>query len=442
MALSDNSSPSAQTPVLAGPAGPAERADPVVVRQSDDITVLTTPPHPRRKDIDVRESAGTVPRDRQFRPDIAGLRALAVLLVVLYHAGLSPLSGGFVGVDVFFVISGFVITGLLLRERAKTQGTSLLAFYARRARRILPAATLVIIATLLMSYHWLGFIAGNQVSADAKAAALFFANFHFISLSTNYFTAQLPPSPLQHFWSLSVEEQFYLVYPALFLFTALVWRRAPLVRKLTVVLLAVIAASLTLSVVQTSSDATAAYFSPFTRAWELALGALIAIGSRPLSKVPRAVAGAVTWAGMACVLLAAFLYSGATSYPGDAVALPVVGAAAIIAGGTAVPRMGTEVLLRRLPFQWLGNISYSLYLWHWPVLVVAEEHAAHPLSLGQKLLLVLVALVISVASFLLVENPVRNAKRLRRKHIASIIMGGCLITLSLSVAFIEVAAHG
>jgi len=202
------------------------------------------------------QSTPEVKRAREFRPDVAGLRGIAVLLVVLFHAGLSQVSGGFVGVDVFFVISGFVITGVLLREHERTKGTSLLAFYARRARRILPAGTIVIIVTVLISYHWLGFIAGNQVAEDDKAAALFYANFHFISLSTNYFTSRLPPSPLQHYWSLSVEEQFYLVYPTIFLCVALVWRRLPIVRKLAVVLLVIIGASFVLSVVRTQTRLT------------------------------------------------------------------------------------------------------------------------------------------------------------------------------------------
>ncbi|HTT88185.1 MAG TPA: acyltransferase [Acidimicrobiales bacterium] len=387
------------------------------------------------------QSTPEVKRAREFRPDVAGLRGIAVLLVVLFHAGLSQVSGGFVGVDVFFVISGFVITGVLLREHERTKGTSLLAFYARRARRILPAGTIVIIVTVLISYHWLGFIAGNQVAEDDKAAALFYANFHFISLSTNYFTSRLPPSPLQHYWSLSVEEQFYLVYPTIFLCVALVWRRLPIVRKLAVVLLVIIGASFVLSVVQTAANANAAYFSPFTRAWELALGALVAIGSRPLSKLPPALAAALTWGGMACVLLAAFLYTSATAYPGDAVALPVLGAAAIIAGGAAAPAVGAEALLGRLPLQWLGLISYSLYLWHWPLLVVPEEQATHPLSTGHKLLLALLAVAVSAVSFLLIENPVRKAKGLSRRNVLSLVMGGCLIAASLSVAFIELATH-
>ncbi len=382
------------------------------------------------------------PKPRRFRPDVAGLRALAVLLVVIYHAGVSEVSGGFVGVDVFFVISGFVITGVLLREQEQTGHTSLVGFYARRARRILPAATVVILATLVMSYQWLGFVQGDQVASDAKAAALFFANFHFIALGTSYLTARLPPSPLQHYWSLSVEEQFYFLYPLLFLLACSLWRRVPRARRLGALLALVIVASFALSVVQTSSNATAAYFSPFTRAWELALGALLAVVGAPLAKMPSWVAVGLAWAGTASVLTAAFVYGASTAYPGYAVALPVLGAGAVIAGGTAAPRLGAELLLGRRPFQWLGNISYSLYLWHWPVLIVAEEHATTPLSLAHKLMLVLIALAISVVSYVLIENPVRRSKWLARSNLRSLIMGAALIAVSLTVAYVEIAAHG
>ena len=300
-----------------------------------------------------------------------------MLLVVLFHAGVGPFSGGFVGVDVFLSYPGSSLPESYFAN-AKTGGTSLLAFYAG-APDILPAATLVIIATVLISYHWLGFIAANQVSHDARDSALFFANFHFISISTNYFTARLPPSPLQHFWSLSVEEQFYFVYPAIFVAVIVAARRYALARKLVPVLLAVIGLSFALSVFQTASNANAAYFSPFTRAWELALGALIAVLGGLLRKIPPIIAAACTWAGAACILVAALAYTSATAYPGDAVALPVIGAAAVIAGGVAAPALGAEALLRRRPFQWLGAISYSLYLWHWPIIVVAEEEATHAL---------------------------------------------------------------
>ncbi len=225
------------------------------------------------------DEAGTAPGDRKFRPDVEGLRAIAVLLVVLYHAGVPRLTGGFVGVDVFFVISGFVITGLLLREHAAVGRNFLLAFYGRRCRRILPAASVVIVCAVLASYRWLGFLTGDETARTGRAAALFYANFHFIATGTNYLSSQEPPSVLQNYWSLSVEEQFYLVYPTLFLLAALMWRKVGVRPKLAVLLVAGSVASLAWSIHQTSVNGVAAYFSPFTRAWELALGALVAVGS-------------------------------------------------------------------------------------------------------------------------------------------------------------------
>jgi len=186
------------------------------------------------------DEAGTAPGDRRFRPDVEGLRAVAVLLVVLYHANMPGLSGGFVGVDVFFVISGFVITGLLLRERASTDHTSLRSFYGRRVRRILPAATLVIVATVIATYAVLGVIYGNPTAVAARWTAVFLATFHFSGTGTDYLTATLPPSPLQNFWSLTVEEQFYLVYPAIFLVAASVRSTASLRARLVAVLLPII----------------------------------------------------------------------------------------------------------------------------------------------------------------------------------------------------------
>ena len=238
--------------------------------------------------LDSGDEAGTAPADRRFRPDVEGLRAVSILLVVLYHAGVPGLTGGFVGVDVFFVISGFVITGLLLRERKSTGGTSVLNFYARRCRRIIPAATVTILVTVAFAYVLLGAASGNSAANDGRWAAAFLSNFHFEAVGTNYFTASLPPSPLQNFWSLSVEEQFYVVYPTLFLIVASVKSRISLRTRLTFVLGITIAASYWWSVVQTGSNPSAAYFSPFTRAWELALGALIAVNTHRLKAAPAA----------------------------------------------------------------------------------------------------------------------------------------------------------
>jgi len=154
------------------------------------------------------DEAGTGPEDRSFRPDVQGLRAIAILLVVLFHAGVPGVSGGYIGVDVFFVISGFVITGVLLRERTERDSTSLPRFYARRVRRILPAASLVIVVTVVTAYHYLGTLTGHDTAIDGQWAAVFLANFHFAASQTNYLASQQPPSSLQNFWSLAVEEQF------------------------------------------------------------------------------------------------------------------------------------------------------------------------------------------------------------------------------------------
>ncbi len=161
--------------------------------------------------------AGTPPGDRRFRPDVQGLRAIAILLAIVYHADIPPFSGGYVGIEVFFVISGFVITGLLLRERESSGHTSLRSFYGRRARRIIPMATLVIIVTVIVTYHSLGTLVGHQTALDGAWSAVFLANVHFQATDTNYLLSQAPPSPLLNYWSLGVEEQFYIVYPALFL---------------------------------------------------------------------------------------------------------------------------------------------------------------------------------------------------------------------------------
>ena len=340
------------------------------------------------------DEAGTAPGDRRFRPDIQGLRAVAVLLVVFYHAGLSGVSGGYVGVDVFFVISGFVITGLLLRERGTSGRTSLIAFYGRRSRRIIPAATLVIVVTVVITYVRIGVVFGNQTATDARWTAVFLANFHFASVGTNYLTAQLPPSPLQNFWSLAVEEQFYLVYPSLFLLVAAVRTRWSLQARLFVCLVIVIAVSFTLSVAQTASSPTVAYFSPFTRAWELALGALIAVSIKWLLTIPKGVGAALTWLGLAGIAYGAVAFDNATAYPGYHVAIPVLGAALVIAGGTRTSKWAAESVLRRGPLQWVGKLSYSIYLWHWPILIIAADAAgATSLPFHRNIVWLVVALI-------------------------------------------------
>ena len=228
---------------------------------------------------------------RGFRDDIQGMRALAVLGILVFHAGIAPYPGGFVTLDVFFVLSGFLITTLLLREVAKTGTIDLVGFYVRRARRILPAATVAIIGTVVASWLWLNPLDARDASVDGVWAALFGANIRFAIEETDYFTATDPPSPLQHFWSLSVEEQFYLVMPlallASIVVAALVLRRrdvrAHRAGIVTVLALAT-AASLAWSVHASTASPESAYFSTFTRVWEFAAGGLLAVFAPRLAR--------------------------------------------------------------------------------------------------------------------------------------------------------------
>jgi len=384
------------------------------------------------------DEAGTPPGDRSFRPDVQGLRAVAILLVVLFHAGIPGISGGYVGVDVFFVISGFVITGVLLREHHATKRTSIRAFYGRRARRIIPAATLVIIVTVIAAYHFLGPLVGHDTAIDGQWAALFLANFHFAAAQTNYLASQQPPSVLQNYWSLAVEEQFYIVYPAVFLLTAALARRFSLRARLTVVLAVIIVGSYAYSIAYTSVNPQFAFFSPLTRAWELALGGLIAVNGSRLRRLTPHVAAPATWIGLGAIAVAGVTFTSATRFPGALVAVPVLGAGLVIAGGAARPRQGVERLLGLRPFLLLGLVSYSLYLWHWPILQIAtQDRGVRSLPVWENLLLLAVALAVSIATYLFVENPVRHAKALSTRRWASIVLGLCLVAATLAVTSIE-----
>ena len=289
----------------------------------------------------------------------------------------------------------------------------------------------------------LGRAAGAQSADDAKWAALFLANFHFASVGTNYLAAGLPPSPIQNFWTLSVEEQFYLVFPTLFLVVARVGPRPGLRTRMLAVLGAISVCSLLWSIIQTSTNPNYAYFSPFTRAWELALGAMVALAAPKFTKVPAAVAATATWIGLAAIVVAGVVFNASTPYPGLLVAIPVVGAAMVIAGGAAAPNLGAEKLLGLRPFRQLGRISYSLYLWHWPILILAAESQGRTsLSLSSNLAWLLVALVASIVTYLLVENPIRHSVWMRRRRVASVGMGVGLIALTLFVATVESSLGG
>lgn len=372
--------------------------------------------------------------ERKFRPDIEGLRALAVGLVVLSHAGVGAVEGGYIGVDVFFVVSGFLITGLLVRERATTGTLSMAGFYARRARRILPAASVVLVLTVLASYEWLGYVRGNVIAEDGRWAAVFAANLRFASEGTQYLNLTAPPSPLQHYWSLAVEEQFYLVWPLLFLAVATFAPRLSLAAKLAAVLVLVVAASFAWSILQTQSSPAWAFFSPLTRAWELAIGSLLAVGEPRLRRLSRRIGPWLSWTGLGAVGGAAFAFDNGTAFPGYAAALPVVGTALVVAGGSIAPGASAERLLSLSPFQALGKWSYSFYLWHWPVLIIAAQRAGHSLPLSQNLALVVAALGLAVVTHYIIENPIRFARPLTRSSWTSLSVGACLVAAAYGLS--------
>ena len=371
----------------------------------------------------------------EFRPDIQALRALAVLLVVLYHADIPWVHGGFFGVDVFFVVSGFVITNVLLRERASKGSTSIPDFYSRRIRRILPAATVILIATIFATYHWLSFITGASAAEDAKYVAAFVGNFHFASIGTQYLTAHQPPSTLQQFWSLAVEEQFYLVWPILFLFLTLPRKLFSPAIRLIAALLLIIGISLAWCIIETNQNAVWAFFSPLTRAWELALGALLAVLSPHLRGQAPRTGQALTIMGVVALLLCTWFYSSTTLWPGTAVIAPVLATGAVIAGGSLRGPDSFGGLVRFAPIQWIGNISYSLYLVHWPIIAIATQYAITPLPLRSEIELVALSVALSAVLYYTIENPIRKSKWLVNHRPVTFVFGAILIGFSFAVIY-------
>ncbi|MGH2857448.1 MAG: acyltransferase family protein [Solirubrobacteraceae bacterium] len=353
-----------------------------------------------------------------FRADIQGLRAVAVLAVIADHLAGWP-KGSFVGVDVFFVISGYLITGILVREFETRRTISFLGFYARRIRRILPAGLFVIGATLCATRVLAGIDRYHFAARDAIAAVLFVANWRFAHTGVNYFDRALPPSPLEHYWSLSVEEQFYFVWPWLMLGLLLiglrlrVWRHehARPVAGLAIAVLSGV--SLWSSFAQTTVNPTVAYFSTFARAWELGLGALVAVLAKPLGRRAPGPRLCVTLLGLVGVLVSLFVVRASPGFPAPWALLPTLSAAAVLGAGAGLKSRSLLPLTNPVS-QYLGKISYSLYLWHFPVVVllvaVVPQYSAAYWLVGLALIFGL-----SAASFHLLEDPARRGTWFRRR---------------------------
>ena len=371
-------------------------------------------------------------RDGGFRPDVEGLRAVAVIAVVLCHAGMAPFAGGFVGVDVFFVISGFLITRLLLGELARTGTISVRGFYGRRARRLLPQSALVLGAVSVLSIVLFSPVRAVEVSGDVVSSALYTANWHFAERSVDYFAQGQEPSPVLHLWSLAIEEQFYLAWPALLLGTAAVARRRAWALRptLAVVLTLAVAASLLAGIELTAAQPVSAYFSTFGRAWELGLGAAVALlGPVRLARAP---AFALAWAGLAAIGHAILSFDSLTPFPGTAALVPTLGTAALLLAGTARLRPGGSPawLLSRAPVRYVGRVSYAWYLWHWPALVFAAAILG-ALSVAAALAVVAASFGLATISHHLVENPVRRARPLVARPARSVGLGLACTALAI-----------
>jgi peptidoglycan/LPS O-acetylase OafA/YrhL len=342
---------------------------------------------------------------RTIRLDIEGMRTIAVGSVLIGHAGVPFMAGGFVGVDVFFVLSGFLITGLLAREVSRTGRVSLGNFWARRMKRLLPASATVLAFSALITYLYLPITQRKDFGGDIVSAALYVVNWRLADRGVDYLAEDIGKSPVQHYWSLAVEEQFYLVWPILMLVIGLVaakrWKRGAFA-----VLGVATVASFAYSVQQTADSPATAYFVSTTRIWELGLGALLALAATRVEQIPGMVRAIGGWVGIAMIVYAVFVFDDKTTWPGANALVPTVGAALMIASGLRPIAHSPQRLLSIAPMVWIGGLSYSIYLWHWPILIAAR--AENPdIRLRYVVVLMVPSVVPAYLSNRFIENPVR-----------------------------------
>lgn len=367
-----------------------------------------------------------------FRKDIQGLRAVAVSLVVIYHLWPKGLTGGFAGVDVFFVISGYLITAHLLTKPPRG-ARDLGQFWARRIRRLLPAALTVLAVTAVASRLLAPSTQWAATAKDIIASALYVQNWRLASSSVDYLAEDQAPSPVQHYWSLSIEEQFYLLWPLLMFAAFFIARRyhrnaMPLAR---VVIGAVVVASLGYSVWATAASPASAYFVTPTRMWELAVGGLMAtFATIAASRRSRAAAVPVAWLGLAAIVVTGFTYTGATPFPGYTALLPVLGTAAVLWAGSQHPLSPTGVFRFR-PIQWLGDVSYSVYLWHWPLIILVPFVSGGRLGILDKAAILVATLVLAGLSKTYIEDRFRRPKpgALLRHSYRLAVVGMVIVTV-------------
>jgi peptidoglycan/LPS O-acetylase OafA/YrhL len=356
-----------------------------------------------------------------FRPDIEGLRALAILFVVAYHAGLPGVGGGFVGVDVFFVISGYLITSHLAGELKKTGTLNFREFYARRARRLLPAAGLLIAVVLTACALLLSPLELASAARNAAASALYMSNFWYIHSAWDYFAPGSDTNPFLHTWSLAVEEQFYLVWPLMLLALSKIGGRRGVIGGIALV---TIVSLIACWIFTDLKQPWAFYGSPF-RAWEFGIGGLACFVTR---RIPYA--AVVSWIGLALMLAAGCLLDDHMVFPGWRAIIPAVGTVLVLMCGTETA--GARRFLSLPPLQYVGQLSYSFYLWHWPVIVLART--LYPeLGLAGRITALVIAFGLSIASYKLVESPIRFSRFLKPRASWS-VAGGLALTAVAALA--------
>jgi len=359
-----------------------------------------------------------------FRPDIEGLRGIAVLMVVAAHAGLPGFGGGFIGVDMFFVISGFLITGLLLRELETTGSIGYWAFFARRARRIAPALlAMLVLMGIACALLLPAFLANGQFTAGLWAA-LWSSNMYFALGEFDYFGSAAKDNVFLHTWSLGVEEQFYLVWPVLL---AMLWRHA---RKPSAGLWAIAAGSLVACLWLVRSEAGFAYYSMPTRLWQLALGGLAFQWVASAGALGRA-AGPMSWAGLVAMLASVVIIDGSQDYPSFNSILPVAAVAILMVTGSDGTTAAARLLAWR-PLRFIGRISYSWYLWHWPFLVLGGLVLQRQLQAIETAGLVLASFLVAWLSYVLVEQPIRHSRRFSAR---TVVLGSVLACALTAAAF-------
>lgn len=373
--------------------------------------------------------------ERRFLPELDGIRGFAVVIAVLYHVSPKIVHGGFIGIELFFVLSGYLITSLLWKEYQRSGRINLAAFYARRARRILPAATLVIVSVATFILFVFPTSKKPGFGSDLAASAAQVMNLKLYYDSSNYWLSQTAVSPFLHYWSLGVEEQYYLVWPLLLIGLITLARKFKMsqTRVLVSAMTTIVIVSLALATVWAYTDPMAAYYLMPSRMWEIVVGALLVFIVPARRYLSEYVTGVLGWLGCALILYSAFAFNSFLRWPGALALVPVVGAALAIFAGDA--KQGPGRLLSVRPLRAMGRWSYSLYLIHWPALVLTSVVLQRPLTMSEGLLIVAATVPVAAFSFRYLESPFREGKWFRGSG-RGLMLGAGLIALSMVSALL------